>query len=170
MLKCGAQPHTQAEEPAPLDRFAAELAPQTQLLAAGRIFLLEIEAAIVARQDFAFETTLAGRGHLVLMQRLRTEGWRVELIYLALPNVEVSRQRVAERVAHGGHDIPVRDILRRFPRSLANVLGPYSAAADHTRCVMNAEGAFSLIFEQTAGTRTVHHDAHYRLIHQKSQR
>ena len=33
-------------------------------------------------------------------------GWRVELIYLALPNPEMAKLRVAERVSHGGHDIP----------------------------------------------------------------
>jgi len=102
------------------------------------------------------------------------KSWRrranARLIYFELPSVEVSRQWVAERVAHGGYDIPLRDIERRFPRSLANVLGPYSDAADHTRCVMNANGAFTLIFELAAGTRTVLHDAHYRLIQQESQR
>lgn len=76
---------------------------------------------IAAHEDFAFETTLAGRTYLRLVERLRTEGWRVELIYLALPSVEMSKLRVAERVAHGGHNIPVTDIERRFPRSLSHL-------------------------------------------------
>lgn len=78
------------------------LAPERQLLAASRLFLHEIEDCILARQDFAFETTLAGRSYLKLLQRLQAQGWRVELIYLALPSAEMSRLRVAERVAHGG--------------------------------------------------------------------
>ena len=49
--------------------------------------------------------------------RLQAEGWRVELIYLALPSMEMSKLRVAERVAHGGHNIPAADIERRFARS-----------------------------------------------------
>lgn len=96
------------------------LAPEQQLLAASRLFLHEIESHIAAGQDFAFETTLAGRSYLKLIQRLQASGWRVELIYLALPNAELSRLRVAERVAHGGHDIPADAIARRFPRSLHN--------------------------------------------------
>ena len=148
----------------------APLAPQSQLLAASRIFLREIDAAVLARQDFAFETTLAGRGHLALLRRLRREGWRVELIYLALPSVELSRQRVAERVAHGGHDIPLADIVRRFPRSLAHLLGDYGAMAHRTRCFMNADGDFTLVFEQIDGqAHAVHHAGHYRLITTEAQ-
>jgi len=45
-------------------------------------------------------------GYLRLIARLKSTGWRVELIYLALPNVEMSSLRVAERVAHGNHNIP----------------------------------------------------------------
>ncbi|MHB1616679.1 MAG: hypothetical protein ACYCUX_05380 [Metallibacterium sp.] len=74
------------------------LAPERELLAASRIFLHELEARIGARESFAFETTLAGRGYLRLVDRLRGDGWRVELIYLALPSAEMSRLRVAERV------------------------------------------------------------------------
>lgn len=36
----------------------APLAPESQLLAASRLFLKEIEASIARREDFAFETTL----------------------------------------------------------------------------------------------------------------
>jgi predicted ABC-type ATPase len=78
-------------------------------------------------------------------------------------------QRVAERVAHGGHDIPAADIARRFPRSLTNLLGPYSEVADQTRCFMNTDGDFTLIFEQVGPVRTVHHQANYRLIQQKAK-
>ncbi len=75
------------------------------MLAASRLFLKEIEAHIRARQDFGFETTLAGRSYLKLIRLLRSDGWRVELIYLALPSVALSRQLVAERVQHGGSPI-----------------------------------------------------------------
>lgn len=62
------------------------LAPERELLAASRLFLREIEQRIAAREDFAFETTLAGRTYLRLVERLHTDGWRVELIFLALPS------------------------------------------------------------------------------------
>jgi predicted ABC-type ATPase len=41
----------------------------------------------------------------------------------------MSKMRVLERVAHGGHNIPVSAIERRFPRSLYNLLTEYSYLA-----------------------------------------
>ncbi len=92
----------------------APLAPERELLAASRLVLRELETRIAARDSFAFETTLAGRTYLRLVERLRQQGWRVELIYLALPGAEMSALRVAERVAHGGHSIPQTNIRARF--------------------------------------------------------
>ena len=131
------------------------LAPEQQLLAASRLFLNEIEQHIQARRDFAFETTLAGRGYLRLIQRLQAEGWRVELLYLALPTLEMSILRVAERVAHGGHSIPRADLERRFPRSLRNLFETYSGAVDYTCCFLNSSETPELIFVQWGETRTV---------------
>jgi predicted ABC-type ATPase len=128
------------------------LAPETEQMAASRLFLREIETRIRARQDFAFETTLSGRSYLKLIKRLRAESWRVELIYLALPSVEMSILRVAERVAHGGHNIPSSDIKRRFPRSLQNLLTEFSAAVDLTQCFMNDGELPQLIFLQQGDT------------------
>lgn len=138
------------------------LAPERELLAASRLFLAEIEACIKLREDFGFETTLAGRSYLKLVRRLRNEGWRVELIYLALPSMEMSRLRVAERVAHGGHNIPVADIERRFPRSLANLLDVFSLEVDACRCFMNSSAAPELVFEQLGELRNIVHAAHFR--------
>jgi predicted ABC-type ATPase len=137
------------------------LAPERELLAASRLFLSEIEAVITQREDFAFETTLAGRSYLKLVRRLRAEGWRTELIYLALPSMEMSRLRVAERVAHGGHTIPTADIERRFARSLGNLLNVFSTEVDACRCFMNSSAVPELVFEQQGDVRNVVHAQHH---------
>ena len=131
------------------------LAPERQLVAASRLFLEQIERHVAARQDFAFETTLSGRTYLRLIERLKSTGWRVELIYLALPSVEMSRLRVTERVAHGGHAIPPADIERRFPRSLRNLLDVYADAVDHTRCFLNSGPVPDIVFVQIGANRTI---------------
>ena len=82
--------------------------------------------------------------------------WRVELIYLALPNVEISRLRVAERVAHGGHDIPTQKLERRFPRSLSNLFDHFASLVSRTRCFLNASQQPALIFEQKGSEISVH--------------
>lgn len=146
------------------------LAPERQTVAASRLFLQQIEAHIEARRDFAFETTLAGRGYLRLVRRLRDAGWRVELFYLALPSVEMSRLRVAERVAQGGHSIPEDAIVRRFPRSLNNLLNVYAAEVDETRCFLNSEAVPEVVFVQVGGQRTVLNQTVYQHLDSEAQR
>lgn len=131
------------------------LAPERELLAASRLFLQEIETCIAAQEDFSFETTLAGLSYLRLISRLQAAGWRVELIYLALPSAEMSRLRVAERVAHGGHHIADRDVLRRFPRSLYNLFHRFSACVDVCRCFLNSGEVPELVFEQRGVQRSI---------------
>lgn len=133
----------------------APLAPETERVAAGRLFLKEIERHVSVGRDFAFETTLAGRAYSRLIRRLRENGWRVELIYLALPDPDMARNRVAERVAHGGHDIPDADIERRFYRSLSNLLGHYAGAVDRTVCFFNAGQLPEKVFTQRGDDREV---------------
>ena len=140
------------------------LAPERELLAASRLFLREIDERIAAREDFAFETTLAGRTYLRLVERLRGEDWQVELIYLALPSAEMSKLRVAERVAHGGHNIPVADIERRFPRSLRHLLDDFSHRVDRCTCFMNDGENPVLVFEQYGNDRDIVHKDYYQLL------
>lgn len=131
------------------------LAPEKQLIAASRLFLQQIEHHVAEGRDFAFETTLSGRGYRRLIRRLRSAGWRVDLLYLALPSVELSRLRVAERVAHGGHSIAPADIARRFPRSLRNLLDVYAGAVDHARCFLNSGPSPDIVFVQDGDNRTI---------------
>jgi len=143
-------------------------APEKELIAASKIFLSGIEERITQRQDFAFETTLAGRSYLRLIDRLNNSGWAVELIYLALPSVEMSKLRVAERVEHGGHNIPAIDIERRFPRSLSNLLNEFSYKVNHCQCFMNDRNPPELVFEQAGATRDVIHPDYYRFLQEAS--
>jgi len=140
------------------------LAPERELIAASRIFFAEIEERVAAREDFALETTLAGRSYLKLVERLRSDGWHLELIYLALPSAEMSKLRVAERVAHGGHDIPAKDIERRFPRSLRHLFDDFSHQVDRCVCFMNDGESPVLVFEQRGNNRDVIHEDYYQLL------
>jgi predicted ABC-type ATPase len=143
-------------------------APEQELAAASRLFLREMSERIAKREDFAFETTLAGRAYRQLIERLRADGWKVVLIYLALPSAEMSKLRVAERVAHGGHNIPLSDIERRFPRSLHNLLEVFSPNVDHCLCLMNQGSTPVPVFEQKRKIRKVIHEEYYQLLLKES--
>lgn len=73
-----------------------------------------------AREDFAFESTLAGRSAHRLLSGLVEVGYDVHIFYLWLPSPEMSVARVRRRVESGGHDVPEEVIRRRFWKSLVN--------------------------------------------------
>ena len=83
---------------------------------------------------------------------------------MALPSIEMSKARVAERVAHGGHHISLHDIERRFARSLHNLLTEFSDTVDHCLCFMNTNDETTLIFEQQGEQRNIIHDNFYQHI------
>jgi predicted ABC-type ATPase len=146
------------------------LDPERELVTASRLLLKELRGHIKKREDFSFETTLSGRGYLRLIKQLKKEKWRVELVYLALPSVEMSSARVGERVAHGGHNIPEKDINRRFPRSLHNLLQEYGVLVDRARCFMNTSDVPELIFEQYGRERTIIHESYYRVLLEEAEK
>lgn len=138
------------------------LSPESELISAGRIFLKEVRESIERRESFAFETTLSGRTNLRRIHQLQEDGWRVELIYLYLLNVELSIERVAERVRHGGHDIPLQSILRRYSRSLRNLLDVFAPLCDSTICMDNSGKMTQLIFTQTPEGRVIEDASTYQ--------
>jgi predicted ABC-type ATPase len=62
---------------------------------------------------------LSGHYHLGLLERARTAGYQINLVYVGTGDVEINLERVRNRVARGGHDIPENDVRRRYTRSLA---------------------------------------------------
>lgn len=57
-------------------------------------------------------------------------------------------QRVIECVRHGGHDIPVPDIRRRFFRSLHNLFSEYASLVDGMDCFLNSGKTPKIVFRQ----------------------
>lgn len=137
------------------------LAPEREWIAASRVFLEEIQRYRHRREDFAFETTLAGKTYLKLVRQLLDEEWRVNLYYLWLPSIEMSIDRVAERVAHGGHEIPRESIIRRYPRSISNLLEHYSSLCSSTTCMDNSGSEPEAIFVQDSHGRLVENQELY---------
>lgn len=115
------------------DLIAAGLAPfqpEKSAIRAGRLMLEEIKAYVLKGVSFAFETTLSGRGYARMIPEWRAQGYRVKMIFLMLPNVEIAIERVATRVAQGGHAVPATIIRRRFMAGLRNFNEIYKGLVD----------------------------------------
>jgi predicted ABC-type ATPase len=123
------------------------LRPELAALAAGRIFLRELERLAKARTDFAFESTLSGLVYLNRLKRWKAAGYRIEIVYLRLRSPQLALRRIAARVKQGGHNVPRADVLRRFTRSWTNFQNSYRLLAD-TWSVYDNSGRTSQLLER----------------------
>jgi len=106
------------------------LRPELAALAAGRLFLRELDRLARARLDFAFESTLSGLTYLGRLKRWKAAGYQIEIVYLRLRSPRLALRRIAARVRQGGHGVPRTDVLRRIDRSWINFEKRYRLLAD----------------------------------------
>jgi len=125
------------------DALAAELVSTPEDLdkakiQAGRLFFQEIRHLIEAEKDFVVEVTLAGKGFERIIRRLKHAGYIVTIIFLFLKSPDVCIARVQNRVMAGGHDVPEKDIVRRFYRSKHNFWHIYKDQVDQWHLYYNS--------------------------------
>jgi predicted ABC-type ATPase len=102
-------------------------------LAAGRVMLDRLKTLARQRGSFAFETTMASRSFAPWLVDLKKTGYTLHLVFLWLSSSELAVQRVAERVALGGHDVPADIIRRRYGAGLRNFFSLYQPLASTWR-------------------------------------
>jgi len=115
------------------DLIAAGLSPfqpSSVAFRAGRLMIETIHAHAAKGKNFAFETTLSGRGYARLIPRWRNCGYRVKIFFLRLQSPEMAIARVRQRVSEGGHDVPEAVIRRRFYAGWNNFMRTYRDLVD----------------------------------------
>ncbi len=116
------------------------LAPEEMAVTAGRLMLSRINTLLAAGTTFAIETTLATRSYHKLVERARSKGYDVTLVFIYLSSVELALRRVRLRVESGGHDIPKDIIRRRYSLGLKNLKEVYMPIVDHWLLIDNTMG------------------------------
>lgn len=107
-------------EPDAIARRMRPESPRQAGITAGREVLRRTAEYVRTEQSFAIETTLSGSWTNSAIGAALERSFFTRLFYICLDNPERSIQRVRERVAQGGHDVPDADVRRRYARSLAN--------------------------------------------------
>ncbi len=95
--------------------------PRLAAMTAGREVLRRTKEYLGSGQNFAIETTLSGSWTTSVIKQALARRFFVRLVYICVDNPEQSIQRVHERVAQGGHNVPDDDVRRRYARSLSNL-------------------------------------------------
>jgi predicted ABC-type ATPase len=130
------------------DSIAAGLSPfnpESVSFEAGRIMLNRIHELINEEHDFAFETTLSTRTYVHLIERARKKGYEITLVFFWLNSAELAKQRVAERVSRGGHNIPEDVIVRRYHRGIVNLFNLFMSVCDFWLVYDNSQRELSFI-------------------------
>lgn len=138
--------------------------PDAGMLRAGRTVLERIAEFTKARRDFAFETTLSGRAYVRLLRHVKKAGFRLHLFYLWIPNPELALLRISDRVENGGHNVPERDVRRRFGRTLRNLFALYRPLLDTLHFFDNSSNTPRLVFKDEAGQTTIDDAAIYERL------
>lgn len=90
--------------------------------AAGLAYSLR-EQLVDRRESFIFETVLSDPAgdKLAFLKSAEAAGYSVVLIFIGLNGAAISDQRVAMRVAGGGHGVPRQKLTQRFSRTMKNL-------------------------------------------------
>jgi predicted ABC-type ATPase len=99
--------------------------PEGVAIAAGRVMITRMRTLAQRRVNFAFETTLASRSFAPWLRDLCSSGYAVHLVFLWLSSADLAVQRVAARVAAGGHSVPENTIRRRYRTGMRNFVALY---------------------------------------------
>lgn len=90
---------------------------QERDLKAGRIAIQSINDLVANKQSFVFETTLSSNHSIRVIEQAKGAGFKIGLLFIALDSADRNIERVAFRVASGGHHIPDDAIVRRYVTS-----------------------------------------------------
>jgi len=120
--------------------------------------LTDIEAArgaealrnrlVEKKSNFTFETVLSTERNLLLLQKAKQNGYRVECVYVLTCDAGINVARVQGRVREGGHDVPEGKIRSRYSKAL-KLLPRLLDVCDRMLVYDNSLERAFLIFEKT---------------------
>ena len=129
--------------------------PESVAVQAGRIMLTRMDELLQKGETFAFETTLATKSYKQKIEWAQANGYEVTLLFFWLCNVAMAKERVAQRVAEGGHNIPLETIERRYYNGIANLFAIYIDMVDICYIFDNSEGERTPIAKKYKGEKEI---------------
>lgn len=93
----------------------------SDILNAGKAAVERLKIYLEDGVSFNQETTLCGNSILNNIAKAKKAGYLIELHYIGLSSAELAKERVAKRVAEGGHGVSESDIDRRYEQSFRNL-------------------------------------------------
>ena len=136
------------------------------VIEAGRVTLNRIEQLVQRGEDFAIETTLAGKCYAGLIKKAQSNGYKVSLIFLWLNTLQLAIQRVA---GVGGNRLSDEIITRRFTRGRYNLHSLYIPICDFYTIITTDMGKPEQVKTREAGQVTKAVDSSGLLVNTKAK-
>ena len=93
--------------------------PET-ILRAAELSAKRREACLREQRSLAFETVFSAPDKPEFVRRALAAGYFVRIFFVGTARPEINAARIARRVLEGGHDVPIRKIVDRWAKSIAN--------------------------------------------------
>ncbi|HMB30964.1 MAG TPA: zeta toxin family protein [Desulfohalobiaceae bacterium] len=80
------------------------------------------EDCLKKKKNLAFETVFSTVEKTEFIRKALESGFFVRFFFICVNDPTICAQRVAQRVMHGGHDVPISRIIDRYYRSFNNCI------------------------------------------------
>ena len=138
--------------------------PEREVIEAGRITLNRIEQLLQRGEDFAIETTLAGKCYVGVIKKAQSNGYKVSLIFIWLNTPQLARQRMA---VAGCKQVSDEIITRRFMRGRYNLHSLYIPVCNFYTIITTDIGEPDQVKTREAGQITKAVDSSGLLVNAK---
>ena len=142
----------------------APFEPRSAAIKAGKLVLQQIHEFADRGVDFAFETTLSGKSYVKLLTELKAKGYGLHLFFLWIPSPELAIERIKDRVREGGHNVPPKDVRRRFIRGINNFFKLYESLFDSWMLFDNSKAKPLLIAKRKNGHMELNNEELFKII------
>ena len=105
--------------------------------------------------QFTIETVLSDVRKLEFIDLAKKLGYKIYLYFVSTKDVEINIKRVAQRVALGGHDVPIEKIRKRYIKSLENLFDTIKLC-DRAYLFDNSEENWTFLAEFNQGELILH--------------
>lgn len=95
------------------------------------------------------------RTYINFLKEAKRRSYRIHLFFLWIPSEKLALQRIKDRVAEGGHNVPAEDVKRRFIRSIQNFFQLYRPLSDSWMLFDNSGSVPRLIAEEKDGRANI---------------
>ncbi|HEY0030430.1 MAG TPA: zeta toxin family protein [Bacteroidia bacterium] len=95
--------------------------------------------------DFVMETTLSTLSYAGFLKECKQHGYEIVMIFVWLNHPQTAKNRVAQRVKKGGHNIPDEVIERRYYKGLRNLNNIFLTLCDEWVIADNSDDIMEVV-------------------------